>query len=246
MRSEIKPSGEKLKILLERALRKNHLISITCNCEVEYRGRAVSKLGTGDRLLIIKPDKTAIIHQPEGRNPVNWMPAKSSISLEEETLIIESINPRETMQVRILEAHMFSSSPLNDDKSIVQAGSEADMASMIYKNPRIIGEFVPASMEEQTAYGFVDVFGKDFENNLVVVECKRYKAGLDAVQQLRRYVERVKHEKGKKIVKGIIAAPGITENAKKMLEDWNFSFVMVEPPMYLLPDKEKQRLLHEF
>lgn len=246
MRATINPESEKFRVLLERALSKNHSINLMCNCEVEYKGRAVSKLGAGDRIVLIKPDKTVIVHQPSGRNPVNWMPASAVIKLKEDELVVESINPREFMKVKINQVFVFASSPLKDAATLSQVGSEADMAAMIYNNPRLIGDFVPASMEEQTAYGFIDVFGRDYNNNLVIIECKRYKAGLDAVQQLRRYVERIKVDKGKEVVKGIIAAPSITQNAKKMLEDWGFSFVKVEPPMYLIPDREKQKNLKDF
>ena len=54
-----------------------------------------------------------------------------------------------------------------------------------------------------------------------------------AVTQLRRYVERLKKTKGIEQVRGIIAAPKITANAQKMLEDWGFSFVTIHPPNYL-------------
>ncbi|PIN99826.1 endonuclease NucS [archaeon CG10_big_fil_rev_8_21_14_0_10_43_11] len=246
MRSVIRPEPATFRTLFLRALKKGHSISMHCTCRVEYKGRAVSTLETGDRLVIIKPDKTVIIHQPAGRNPVNWMPVHSHITLDENIIRVESVNPREFMTIHLEKVLVFLSSPLTDGASLVQAGSEADMANMIYQNPHVLGEFVPASREEQTAYGFIDVFGRDYNNNLVIVECKRYKAGLDAVQQLRRYVEKIKKDKGKEVVNGIIAAPAITENAKKMLEDWGFNFIKVEPPMYLLPDREKQKNLGEF
>ena len=246
MRSIIRPSQNRFRVLLERALRKNHSISVLCNCEVEYKGRAVSQLKEGDRIVLIKPDKTVIVHQPTGRNPVNWMPAMAHLRLEENALSVHSVSPREFMQIVFNEVYVFSSSNLKDAATIVQVGSESDMANMIYENPRLLGEFMPASLEEQTAYGFIDVFGRDYNNNLVVVECKRYKAGLDAVQQLRRYVEKIKKDKDKKNVRGVIAAPAITGNAEKMLKDWGFSFVKVEPPMYLVPDKELQKRLGDY
>ncbi len=246
MRSVVSPDFERFKTLLTRALSKGHSVVFMCSCEVDYKGRAVSHLPVGERIVIIKPDKTVIVHQPSGRNPVNWMPANASVRFNDNSLIVESVNPREFMKINVSSVHTFSSSPLKDGASLSSVGSEADMARMIYEKPYLLGEFVPASLEEQTAYGFIDVFGRDFNNNLVVVECKRYKAGLDAVQQLRRYVERIKVDKGKSVVKGVIAAPAITPNAKKMLSDWGFSFVSVEPPMYLLPDKELQKSLGDF
>ena len=121
------------------------------------------------------------------------------------------------------------------------------MSDMLYKNPEMIEEgFSPVSQEEQTTYGFIDVFGKDRDGVLTIVECKRYCADLGAVTQLRRYVERVKETKGVDAVRGIIAAPKITPNAEKMLTDWGYSFKSVKPPMYLERYDRKQKRLDSF
>jgi len=92
----------------------------------------------------------------------------------------------------------------------------------------------------------VDVLGTDNDGILTVVECKRYCADLSAVTQLRRYVEKIMLSKGIAKVRGIIAAPKITDNAKKMLEDWGFCFVAVSPPNYLVEDRKRQARLDGF
>ncbi len=250
MRTAVNPDFDRFVELLERVLKKGHFGVIFCNCEVSYKGRAVSKLPSGDRVVFIKPDKSIFVHKPDGRNPVNWMPENSNIKIRSDSsvrLICSSINPREIMEVVVNNVYIFSSSPMKDSASINLVGSESDMAQLIYNNPALVSsDFIPASMEEQTKYGFVDVFGSDRTGNIIVIECKRYKAQLNSVQQLRRYVERIKESKGVNNVRGIIAAPDITVNARKMLEDWGFSFVKVEPPLYLTPDKELQKNLGDF
>jgi RecB family endonuclease NucS len=118
---------------------------------------------------------------------------------------------------------------------------------MIYDNPKLISEdFKPLSREEHTKYGFIDVFGHDKNGTLIIVECKRYKADLGAVTQLRRYVEKIMKDKGLKEVKGIIAAPKISPNAHKMLHDWGFDFKKVEPPKFFEEKKKKQSTLDVF
>lgn len=244
----MKPSWQRFKQVLEKGLRKGRGACIVCNCGVEYKGRAVSRLKPGDRFIIIKPDRTTLVHQPSGRNPVNWMPPNSSIKVEDGgVLLVENVNPREFMRVMVNQVHVVIVVKMVDTVSLEQVGSEADMARMIYDNPNLLEKgFKPASLEEQTRYGFIDVFGKDSVNNLVVVECKRYKAGLDAVQQLRRYVERVKKNTGNNNVRGILAAPSISSNAVKMLSDWGFQYKQVHPPMHLIPDREVQKGLSEY
>ncbi|MBI4141199.1 DUF91 domain-containing protein, partial [Candidatus Woesearchaeota archaeon] len=125
--------------------------------------------------------------------------------------------------------------------------TEEDMSKMLYSNPELIElGFKPVSQEEQTKYGFIDVFGTDKDGVLTVVECKRYCADLSAVTQLRRYVEKIKESKGIDTVRGIIAAPKITDNAKNMLEDWGFKFISVNPPKYLEEFDKKQSKLDFF
>ena len=88
--------------------------------------------------------------------------------------------------------------------------------------------------------------GVDKKGVLTIVECKRYCAELSAVTQLRRYVEKIMVSKGITKVRGIIAAPKITENAKKMLEDWGFEFKSINPPKYFEEYDKKQARLDVF
>ena len=221
------------------ALNRSETIVLSCNCEIEYSGRAEAFLAKGDRVIIIKNDKALLVHQPEGTAPVNYMKPGTNHQIQfdkdEKIFFLKSQNLslKEYLNIKLFEIHFVNSHPLKDGQKIQLSGSEKDMAEMIYKTPELIESgFKPLSMEEHTKYGFIDVFGTDAKENLVVVECKRYVADLSAVTQLRRYVERIKKIKGIDCVRGIIAAPKITPNAKKMLTDWKFSFVAVIPPNY--------------
>ncbi|MBN1923501.1 MAG: endonuclease NucS [Nanoarchaeota archaeon] len=236
---------------LVSSINKNYIIVLFCNCEVEYEGRAKSVLGQGDRMVIIKHDNTLLVHKPDGRSPVNWMPQGSTITavFEEGMLVIKASNlkPYEEMRINVFEAYSFTSAPLVDTEQLKLVGTEKDMSDMIYDNPKLISEkFIPLSREEQTEYGFLDVFGHDGEGSFIVVECKRYTAGLDSVTQLRRYVEKVKQSKGVDNVKGIMAAPNISSNALKMLTDLGFEYKPVKPPNSLNHSNVKQRQINEF
>jgi hypothetical protein len=169
--------------------------------------------------------------------------------LEGDKLVLKSsdLGMKENLTAIISRFHFFNSHALDDAETIRIAGTEEDMSDMLYDNPEMIEPgFRPASREEQTAYGFIDVFGTDKDGTVTIVECKRYCADLSAVTQLRRYVEKVMVSKGITKVRGIIAAPKITENAKKMLEDWGFSFIAVKPPNYLEEHSKKQAKLDGF
>jgi RecB family endonuclease NucS len=220
---------------LNRAIKRGETIVFSSNCEIDYKGRAESHLPDGDRIILIKPDKTLLIHQPFGSAPVNYMKAESEHSFvrDGETLYMKSENPalKEYLSLKINKLHFYNTARLEDGKRIELSGTEREMSDYLYDNPSVVEEgFKPLSREEHTRYGFIDVFGHDKTGTLVVVECKRYRADLSAVTQLRRYVEKIKEAKGITACRGIIAAPEISANALSMLNDWGFSFRHVHPP----------------
>ncbi|RMF54322.1 DUF91 domain-containing protein [Candidatus Woesearchaeota archaeon] len=231
----------------DNALKDKKVVVFSADCEIRYSGRAESFLPRGDRIIIIKSDKTLLIHQPHGNNPINYMKSNTRHSLAEENgvLRLKSENPflKEYLDAVLYKVHFFQAAKLEDSQKLQLAGSEKDMSDMIYNNPELIEEgFKPLTREEHTKYGFIDVFGYDKNNNLVVVECKRYTGDLQAVTQLRRYVEKIKKAKGLQKVRGILACPKISPNALKMLTDWNFSYKRINPPKKLDIDKAQLRM----
>lgn len=240
-----------MALKLKTALNKKELITLGAKCKIRYSGRAESFLETGDRLIIIKQDGSMFIHQPEGLNPVNYMKDGTShiVVLEKDELKIQSSNiPRkEFMYTDILHSHFFFSQKLSDSEKIVLAGSEKDMAQMIYDNPSLIEEgFKPFSLEEHTEFGFIDIFGTDKNGTITIIECKRYSVDFNAVQQLDRYVEKIKKAKGIEEVRGILAAPNISANAKTHLKEKNFEFKTVKPPKYLEEIDKSQKKMFDF
>lgn len=237
--------------LLQNALKKNEVIIIGCNCSVMYSGRAESFLPLGDRILLIKADNTLLVHQPTGNTPVNYMKPGSAhnITFEDGKYFLRSRNLplKEYMDIEIKEIHFFENRYFEDGQKIALSGTEKDMAHMLFDQPDMLEMgFKPLSMEEQTQFGFIDLFGYDKNNNMVVVECKRYTADFKAVEQLKRYVEKVKSSKGLNLVRGILAAPSITSNAEMLLRKEGFTFVTVKPPKYLERFDAKQKTLGRF
>lgn len=233
---------------LEKSLNSKETVIISANCSIEYSGRAESYLQAGDRIIIIKPDRNILIHQPNGNTPVNYMKSDRGHKLDVEGLpVLKSKNKKEEIKIKLNKIFFVHTQIMKDDEKIMLKGTERDMSEKIFNNPELIEEgFKPLSQEEHTKYGFIDVFGYDSNNNLVVVECKRYTGDLKAVTQLRRYVEKIKEMKGIERVRGVLACPNISGNAKKMLEDWGYSYVKVNPPKYLEKHQKKQKKIDEF
>ncbi len=248
---------KEFKSALENTLLSNETCSFTCLCRISYSGRAEAELDEGERLIIIKSDNTLLVHQDVGSNPVNYMKADTKIDLLEikddsrSGILIQTHNQKykDYLDIFVTKVFDFSSRKLDDGKKLVLVGTEKDMSDMIKDNPGVISsDFKPLSREEHTRYGFIDVFGHDDKGNLVIIECKRYVVGLSAVQQLRRYVEKMVELKGLSAdkIKGIVAAPSITVSAESMLRDWGFEFKMVEPPKRLEKYNKSQKSLGEF
>lgn len=243
---------EDYRTLINDSIRRNETVVISCTCSVWYSGRAESFLDKGDRLIIIKSDKVCLVHQPEGNNPVNYMKAGTEIYLEiqEGNLWLKCKNSdnKDFMDVEINKIQFFNAHKLEDGSSIEIRGTEEDMSDMLYNNPQMVEEgFTPVSREEQTKYGFLDVFGTDRNGNLVIVECKRTRAELSAVTQLRRYAEKIRESKGfTGKIRGIIASPQITANAEQMLKDWGFEYKRINPPKYHERFDKKQHKLDGF
>lgn len=234
-----------------KALSSNECVVFFCECEIHYSGRAEAHLDVGDRMIIIKSDNTILVHQPIGSVPVNYMKedSKIEISRRDNHVFIKSENQKykDILEIDVYLVHNFISQRLEDGKKLHLEGNESDMSDMIYDNPSLISkDFKPLSREEHTKYGFIDVFGVNKKKELVIVECKRYTAGPDAVTQLRRYVEKMKSLRGLKIVHGIIAAPKISPNALKMAQDWGLSFIEIHPPKRLERYNKNQTSLSSF
>ena len=247
-----KPDYKDAYDLINEALRKKATIVIYTCCKVSYEGRALSELNWGERIIMIKPDGTFLIHQEQKVEPVNWQPPKSRTKayIKNETLFLESHrrNPKELLTVEIKQIQFISYAKIEDFEELEQAGYEKDMGDMIMENPHMIEEgFTPTAREYSVEHGFIDILGKDSENNLMILELKARKAGVSAVKQLRRYIQDLENtdndylkefnsEKTK--IRGLLVAPSIMNDALEMIEEEGIEFVAVEPPRELKKDKK--------
>ena len=166
-----------LKLINDAFLKRASLILIVC-CKVKYDGRAVSRLGLGERTILIKGDGSFIIHQDRNLEPINWQPPKTKINVKEENgrLIIQGIrrNPEEILELEIINLNLISYYLGKDTKKLELAGYEEDMREMILKNPNLIEKgFRPTSKEYSTPTGFIDIIGKDKDGKITIFRIKK-------------------------------------------------------------------------
>jgi endonuclease len=235
----------------EKARARHEMVVVFCECEIIYSGRAEAFLPRGGRLIVVKQDGVLLVHQPENGNPINYLKAGGELTLEkyEGHLVLHGkYTPnKEFIDIEIFRVYDLVHRRLEDGQKQTLTGNEADMSDMLRDHPEMIGkDFRPIAREEHTDVGFIDVFGHDGKGNLVVVECKRYTAGLDAVSQLHRYVEKIKLLKGTKGVTGVLASPKISPNALEMLKGYGYRWAEVSPPKRHERHDKPQKSLVEF
>ena len=247
-----KPNCEDAYDLVQEGLRKKATIVIFACCKVNYEGRALSQLNWGERIIMIKPDGAFLIHQEKKVEPVNWQPPKSKTRayIKNDTLFLESHRrtPKELLTVEIRKIQFINYANIEDFEELEQAGYEKDMGDMIMEKPHMIEEgFTPTAREYSVEHGFIDILGKDKDNNLMILELKARKAGVSAVKQLKRYLQDFENTENdylrecqthKKKIRGLLVAPSLGEEAKELIEEEGIEFVSIEPPKELKRDKK--------
>ena len=120
------------------------------------------------------------------------------------------------LTVEIRKIQFINYANIEDFEELEQAGYEKDMSDMIMEKPHMIEDgFIPTTREYSVEHGFIDILGKDKDNNLMVLELKE-----------------------KKKIRGLLVAPSIMNDAEELLEEEGIEFVAVEPPRELKRDKK--------
>ena len=218
---------------LRRGLAKRLVILIIGCCNVHYKGRASSKLEPGDRIVLIKEDGSLQVHRPYGYEPVNWQPPGCVFhtELHEEGLRLVAVRhtPKEHVRITFSKIHLLTLLNLVDSGAFALHATEEDMQRAILLEPSLIEPGLkPITYEKRVEPGFVDVYARDREGRLVVIEIKRKTAGRDAVLQLHKYVQSLKKE-AKTPVRGILVAPKLAKGAQKLLVSLNLEYKRVSP-----------------
>ena len=232
-----------------RARADKTILLIMGNCRVDYRGRARSLLDWGERMVMVKQDGTVLVHQPVMREPVNWQPSGTKIEyrVKDGQLVVRSrhTRPPEKMKIVFKNVKTVMVTSLCDKAELVVAGMETDIVNQIIVDPSIIEEGLRISKREKhVKSGLIDLYGFDRDHVPVVIEVKRSKANISAVQQLRMYVNDVKNDVKKANVRGILCAPSVPDMVKRLLSDYGLEWQEVEREV-VIPD-DFQKTLKDF
>jgi len=213
------------------------------DCSVDYKGRAESRIGWGERVVMIKQDGTVMVHTPEKREPVNWQPPKTRIGFEVSDGLFKVATrhkkPDERMTIYFRELALAVSVALVDREKITLVGMERDFVDRIVRDPSVIEEGLRiVKREKKTRSGSIDLYAKDRQGKPVLIEAKRSAAGMSAANQLIAYISDYREKNKEAEVRGILVAPKIQTKAKTILKKHGLEFREFDYTFALADDKQ--------
>ena len=210
---------------------------IVARCEVSYVGRLTTTLPEAVRLLMLKPDGTFMVWADGGGSnvkPLNWMVAPTV--LEEETdeqgaltrLTVRKQREEDRLEITIAEVLSDIEHELDTLASLEKEGVERELQELLADAPEWCGEGLRLVKREwPTDIGPVDLMCKDVEDEWIAVEIKRI-ATIDAVEQLTRYLQRIRLDPALGSCRGVLAAQTIKPQARVLAESRGIDCVEVD------------------
>jgi RecB family endonuclease NucS len=195
---------------------------IVARCEVRYSGRLSAVLPEALRLLMIKADGAVMVHSDAGGyKPENWMTPPTVIEEDGETLVVRK-RAGKTEDRLDITIHELLSDVTHDMGGEVAAlekdGVERDLQELLAERPDVLGEELRLVRREwPTDIGPVDLMCRDADDGWVAVEIKRV-GTIDAVEQLSRYLERIRLDPTLASARGLLAAQRFKPQAVVLAE----------------------------
>jgi RecB family endonuclease NucS len=191
-------------------------------CSIDYSGRLTTHLAQSTRLLMFKADGTFMVwsdHTSQSVKPLNWMTPPTVIEEAEGRIVVRKHGGASADQVLVTLHEVLSDvthemgSPEADDV-LAKDGVEAHLQELLADAPEWCGEgFRLVRREWPTDIGPVDLMCRDADDGWVAVEIKRV-AGIEAVEQLTRYLERIRRDPQFDLCRGVLAAQVIKPQAR--------------------------------
>ena len=207
---------------------------IVTRCSAVYSGRLNTVLPEALRLLMIKGDGSVMIHADAGGyRPLNWMTPPTVIEEEPGRLIVRKRAgaSEDRLQIELHEVISDSTHAMDlpaADAGLTKDGVEAHLQELLAEAPEWCGEgFRLVRREWPTDIGPVDLMCRDGEDGWVAVEIKRI-AGIEAVEQLTRYLERIRLDPELSGCRGVLAAQQIKPQARVLAQSREIECVEVD------------------
>jgi RecB family endonuclease NucS len=207
---------------------------IVARCEVRYTGRLDAWLREAVRLIMIKADGSVLVHADAGGyKPLNWMTPPTVIEESADAIAVRKRNGAAEDRLEITLAEVLSDVSLDMGSPLDAAapdkdGVEAHLQELLAERPASLGDgFQLVRREWPTDIGPVDLMCRDGDEQWVAVEIKRI-AGVEAVEQLSRYLERIRVDPAFGSCRGVLAAQQVKPQARVLARARGIEWVEVD------------------
>jgi endonuclease len=190
---------------------------LVARCSIRYSGRLDAHLPEAVRLLMFKADGSVLVHADAGGyKPLNWMTPPTVIEEAEDAIVVRKRAgaSEDRLEISISEVLSDISHELDEAPQLTKDGVEAHLQELLAERPQTFGEgFRLVRREWPTDIGPVDLMCRDSQEQWVAIEVKRI-AGIEAVEQLTRYLERIREDPAFGSARGVLAAQAIKPQAR--------------------------------
>jgi RecB family endonuclease NucS len=210
---------------------------IVARCEVSYMGRLTTVLPEAVRLLMLKADGTFMVWADGGGpnvKPLNWMTPPTVLEEETDTagvltrMVVRKQREEDRVEIQIGEVLADIEHELDTLATLEKEGLERELQELLAGAPQWCGEgFRLVRREWPTDIGPVDLMCRDGEDEWVAVEIKRI-ATIDAVEQLTRYLERIRLDPALGSCRGVLVAQRIKPQARVLAQARGIECVEVD------------------
>jgi endonuclease len=206
---------------------------IVARCEVTYTGRLTAHLPESTRLLMIKADGTFMVWSDSGGSkvkPLNWMTPPTVVEEVDARIVVRKRagKTEDCLEIRLAEVLSDVTHEMGEAAALEKDGIERDLQDLLADGPEALGEELRLVRREwPTDIGPVDLMCRDADGGWVAVEVKRI-AGIEAVEQLARYLERIRADPARAECRGLLAAQRLRPQAVTLAESRGIRCVEVD------------------
>jgi len=192
---------------------------IVARCEVRYTGRLTALLPEALRLLMLKSDGSVMVHADTGGfKPQNWMTPPTTIEEEPGLIVVRKRGGEDRLEIRVSEVLSDVTHDMGEAAALEKEGVERELQELLAHSPGSCGEGLRLVRREwPTDIGPVDLMCRDGDDDYVAVEIKRV-GTIEAVEQLSRYLERIRESPGLGRCRGVLAAQQVKPQARALAE----------------------------
>jgi RecB family endonuclease NucS len=205
---------------------------IVARCSIEYSGRLSTRLSEAVRLVMLKADGTVMVWSDASGykvKPLNWMTPPTIVEDEDGLIVVRKLKGEDRLEIRLAEVVSDVTHAMDEDADRLEKdGVERDLQLLLADAPGWCGEgFRLVRREWPTDIGPVDLMCRDEEDGWVAVEIKRV-GTIEAVEQLTRYLERIRLDPALAGCHGVLAAQTIKPQARVLAEARGLRWVEVD------------------